>query len=50
MGIGLALNFILSLTMESGFDTTVFIGCSFLKTYISGFAGVLCLMGGKTYA
>lgn len=27
------------------FDTTIFIGCSFLKTYISGFAGVLCLMG-----
>ena len=35
MGIGLALNFILSLTMESGFDTTVFI-CQLLDNIVAG--------------
>ena len=35
MGIGLALNFILSLTMESGFDTTVFI-CQLLNNIVAG--------------
>ena len=36
MGIGLALNFILSLTMESGFDTTVFI-CQLLDILLQEF-------------